>query len=87
MGITWWNVVDNCGAPGEPSVSGIFTREMEPKLVYFALDELINKEWRTNVELKADSAGQVGFRGFRGDYKFTWENVDGKVESMTAHLS
>ena len=87
MGITWWNVVDNCGAPGEPSVSGIFTREMEPKLVYFALDELINKEWRTNVELKADSAGQVGFRGFRGDYKFTWENADGKVESMTAHLS
>ena len=87
MGITWWNVVDNCGAPGEPSVSGLFTRDMEPKLSYFTLDELINKEWRTNVELKADSAGQVGFRGFRGDYKFTWESADGKVESMTAHLS
>ena len=38
MGVTWWNVVDNCGAPGEPSVSGLFTRNMEPKLVYFALD-------------------------------------------------
>ena len=87
MGITWWNVVDNCGAPGEPAVSGLFTRNMEPKLSYFALDELINKEWRTNGELKADSSARVGFRGFRGNYKFTWENADGKVESMTAHLS
>ena len=25
MGITWWNVVDDCGAPGEPSVSGLFS--------------------------------------------------------------
>ena len=23
MGITWWNIVDDCGAPGEPSVSGL----------------------------------------------------------------
>ena len=44
MGITWGNIADNCGAPGEPSVSGIFTLNMEPKLAYFTLDELINKE-------------------------------------------
>ncbi|MBP5530917.1 MAG: endo-1,4-beta-xylanase, partial [Lentisphaeria bacterium] len=36
-GITWWTVVDDCGAPGEPSVSGHFSRDMEPKLAYFAL--------------------------------------------------
>ena len=24
--ITWWNVVDDCGAPGEPTTSGLFTR-------------------------------------------------------------
>jgi GH35 family endo-1,4-beta-xylanase len=87
MGITWWNVVDNCGAPGEPSVSGIFTRNMEPKLVYFALDELINKEWRTNCVLKADSDGKAAFRGFRGTYRFSWENEKGSQESMTASLS
>ena len=87
MGITWWNVVDNCGAPGEPSVSGIFTRNMEPKLVYFALDELINKEWRTNCVLKADSDGKAAFRGFRGTYRFSWENEKGSLETMTASLS
>ncbi|MBR2374066.1 MAG: endo-1,4-beta-xylanase [Lentisphaeria bacterium] len=86
MGITWWNVVDNCGAPGEPSVSGLFTRDMEPKLSYFTLDELINKEWRTNCELKADNSGKVAFRGFRGNYKFSWISENGQEESMTAYL-
>lgn len=86
MGITWWNVVDNCGAPGEPSVSGLFTRDMEPKLAYFALDELINKTWRTNCELKADRSGKISFRGFKGNYKFSWTGENGVSTSMTAHL-
>ena len=43
MGITWWNTVDGCGFKGEPVVSGIFTRDMKEKPVYWALDELINR--------------------------------------------
>ena len=86
MGITWWNVVDNCGAPGEPSVSGIFTRDMEPKLAYFTLDDLINKEWRTRLELKADSSGKIAFRGFRGNYKFSWQDDKGLLQTATAYL-
>jgi len=31
MGITWRNVVDDCGAPGESTTSGLFTRNMETK--------------------------------------------------------
>ncbi|MBO7620555.1 MAG: endo-1,4-beta-xylanase, partial [Victivallales bacterium] len=72
MGITWWNVVDDCGAPGEPSVSGLFSRNMEPKPAYFAMNDLINNEWRTNTCVKADADGNVSFRGFRGNYKLTW---------------
>ena len=78
MGITWWNVVDDCGAPGEPSVSGLFSRDMKPKPAYFVLDDLINHEWRTNTCVKADKDGSVEFRGFRGAYRLTWEGQGGE---------
>ena len=74
MGITWWNVVDDCGAAGEPSVSGLFSRNMEPKPSYFALDELVNHEWRTNATVEADENGAISFRGFRGRYRLTLPN-------------
>ena len=72
-GITWWNVVDDCGAPGEPSISGLFTRDMRPKTSYFALDDLINREWKTRLTTKA-TGGKVKFRGFRGRYRFVWKD-------------
>jgi GH35 family endo-1,4-beta-xylanase len=76
-GITWWNVVDDCGAPGEPSISGIFTRDMRPKTAYFALNDLIHREWKTNLKVKVKD-GKVAFRGFRGRYHLTWKNAEGK---------
>lgn len=80
MGITWWNVVDDCGAPGEPCVSGLFSRDMEPKPSYVALNELINDEWKTQINIKADKDGKISFRGFRGQYRLTWQNENGDKE-------
>lgn len=83
-GITWWNVVDGCGAPGEPSISGIFTRDMRPKTAYFAMDDLINREWRTNLKVKVEGEGEersVKFRGFRGRYRLSWTNASGAVQT------
>ena len=80
MGITWWNVVDDCGAPGEPSLSGLFTRGMNPKPAYYALNELINKEWKTNFNAKPDSDGNIKFRGFKGKYRFSWYDADGNEQ-------
>ena len=80
-GITWWNVVDDCGAPGEPSISGLFTRDMRPKTAYFAMDDLVNREWRTNTKVKAEGEGErrkVKFRGFRGKYRLSWKGADGQ---------
>ena len=71
-GITWWNVVDNCGNRDEPVHTGLFTRNMEPKAAYYALDQLINREWRTNLDVKATRSGEVRFRGFRGTYTVSW---------------
>ena len=69
--------VDDCGARGEPSVSGLFSRDMESKPAYFVLDDLINREWRTNTCVKAGKDGSVEFRGFRGTYRLSWEDRTG----------
>ncbi len=87
MGITWWNVVDGCGAPGEPAVSGLFSRNMEPKPAYFALNDLIHNEWKTNTVTKAGKGGEVAFRGFRGRYRLTWRNAAGAVQTTECTLA
>lgn len=76
-GITWWNVVDGGGANGEPSYSGIFDAQMNKKPAYYALDELINHEWKTSCTIKADKNGEVRFRGFKGKYKISWKDKKG----------
>ena len=84
--ITWWNVVDDCGAPGEPSVSGLFRRDMAPKKAYFALDRLINDEWRTRLVAKAGADGSVAFRGFRGSYRLSWRDASGAARAASAEV-
>ena len=84
-GITWWNVVDDCGAPGEPSISGLFTRDMRPKAAYFAMDDLVNHEWRTDLTVKAED-GTVRFRGFRGRYRLSWTGADGAIRSKLVEV-
>ena len=84
-GITWWNVVDNCGAPGEPSISGIFTRDMKPKAAYYAMDDLINREWKTKTTVKAMS-GKISFRGFKGCYRISWKDAKGMPQSKLVEV-
>lgn len=86
MGVTWWNVVDDCGAPGEPTISGIFTRDMQPKPAYYALDNLINQEWKTRLSLKADQTGTVTFRGFKGEYRAVYTDASGVRKTLHFHL-
>jgi GH35 family endo-1,4-beta-xylanase len=86
MGITWWNVVDDCGAPGEPTISGLFTRNMEQKPSFHVLNQLINHEWKTNLTLRADKDGKVTFRGFKGLYRVSWKDKSGKEQHAVFHL-
>lgn len=86
MGITWWNVVDDCGAPGEPTISGLFTRDMDPKPSYYALNRLINQEWKTRTAIKVGSDGTARFRGFKGRYRVSWKDKMGKVQSVEFNL-
>jgi GH35 family endo-1,4-beta-xylanase len=86
MGVTWWNVVDDCGFRGEPTISGLFTRNMEPKPSYVALDKLINNEWKTRCTVKAGAGGNVRFRGFKGRYRVTWNDASGKEKQAEFNL-
>ena len=86
MGITWWNVVDGCGAKNEPTVSGLFSRDMTAKPSYHALNQLINSEWKTNTTVKADENGKVQFRGFKGKYRITYKDKRGKTRTMEYEL-
>ena len=85
MGITWWNIVDDCGFAGEPNISGLFKRDMSPKTAYYALDQLINHEWRTCLEL-SPSKGVISWRGFKGTYRISWTDSRGKEHVQTLVL-
>ncbi len=86
MGITWWNVVDGGAAPGEPSISGLFDPDLNPKPVYQVLDNLINHEWKTNITVSTGKDGMVKFRGFRGQYRLSWKDKSGKEQQTEFYL-
>ena len=85
-GITWWNLIDGGAAPGEPSFSGLLDKNGNPKPSYEILDKLINHEWKTRLNLKADMDGKISFRGFRGTYRITYMNRKGKKVTMQYKL-
>jgi GH35 family endo-1,4-beta-xylanase len=87
MGITWWNVVDGGAAPGEPSLSGLYDTNLNPKPVYHALDTLINREWKTRLTLKAEAGQPLTFRGFKGRYRVTWTDISGAARSAEFDLA
>lgn len=72
--ITYWNLVDDCGAKNERMSSGWFNRDMTPKRIFVAMNELINNTWKTRMTVRADAQGRIRWRGFKGDYRFTERN-------------
>jgi len=71
-GITWWNLGDGTAVKGEnEAMGGLLDAELNPKLAYKALDQLINTDWKTRVSLQTDAQGHAQFRGFHGAYEVT----------------
>ena len=75
--ITYWNLVDHTYHK-ENLASGLYTADMRKKAAYYALDRLINHEWKTSLTAKSDAAGHLAFRGFKGRYRLSWTDADGK---------
>lgn len=79
--ITWWHSIDRePDGTGESSSSGLMTSDGNPKPSFHALDELINRRWRTRLTVKTElgeDGSSVKFRGFRGRYRLRWRNENG----------
>ena len=66
--IVWWNFADDTAFGGENIFhAGLIHRDCTEKPAYRALDELINHEWRTNLETTANN--DLRFSGFYGTYE------------------
>lgn len=83
--ITYWRTIDkldkNVRDRDEPYFAGILFPDATKKPAYFALDDLINREWKTCLELKPDENGTVKFRGFKGKYKIVWRDTSGNIRT------
>ena len=64
--ITWWDFTDQNAWQMAPA--GLVRADMSPKPAYERLIDLVKNQWWTTMEAKVDGSGQVGFRGFCGDY-------------------
>lgn len=84
--ITYWNMVDGVGAKNERMSSGWFNRDMTKKRVWHVMNDLINREWRTHLTVRADAAGKVAFRGFKGTYRLSWKDARGQVRTKSVDV-
>lgn len=67
--IIWWNSVDGTAVKGEDKwYGGFVNNDLSPKPSYDVLNELINKEWKTNINTTLKGNNAYSFRGFYGDY-------------------
>ncbi len=89
--IIYWNLVDGYAAfapqgdfsSGENYYRGGLLRfDMSPKPAYFAVKDLLEKEWHTETEVVTDDKGEAYFRGFYGDYAV---EIDGKEYGVRAY--
>jgi len=86
-GITYWNLGDATAYGKEDTaMAGLVDKELNPKKSYNVLDELINHEWKTNLNIKTNNKGKVGFRGFYGTYEIKI-NINGKQQSFEFEVS
>ena len=77
--IIWWNMFDGSAFGNEDEFKGALLRnDMSEKPVYKMLDNLINKEWRTETAVTASEDGTFSFRGFYGDYEIVAETDNGE---------
>ncbi|WP_256009045.1 endo-1,4-beta-xylanase [Desertivirga xinjiangensis] len=66
--IIWWNLVDGTAAKGEDKWNGgLVNNDFSQKPAFAALDQLLNKEWKTSLN-QTVSGNDLNFRGFYGDY-------------------
>lgn len=66
QGITTWNFTDHAwlNAP-----AGFLRKDNSKKPSYEIMDQMINRDWSTNLTAVTDENGTISFAGFKGDYE------------------
>ncbi len=86
-GVTYWNLGDSMAHDKEnTAAAGLIDKDLLPKASYRALDELINRVWRSHVECPAGADGKLKFRGFYGTYEVAVTR-GGVTRTVPLHLS
>lgn len=76
--VVYWNMADGTAYNGENAYhAGLLRADGSEKPAFRALDELVNREWHTELESAVD--GRLNFRGFYGDYEITATRGDKTV--------
>ena len=71
--ITWWNMRDGQAASNEAHLNGGLIRDdLTPKASYRALEQLIAKDWQTNVSFDKP-VKNTHFEGFYGMYDVSYK--------------
>ena len=65
---------------------GLLRFDMSPKPAYYAIKNLLENKWHTEVELETDENGELRYRGFYGDYSLDI-TIDGKNVCKEIKLS
>uniref|UniRef100_A0A383WQC4 GH10 domain-containing protein n=1 Tax=Tetradesmus obliquus TaxID=3088 RepID=A0A383WQC4_TETOB len=76
----WWD--SNIWIPG----AGIYTVDRRPKLAAAAVQQLLQQELSTNVTAEAPAAGWMQFKGFYGEYVYSFVNQAGKQKTGVLHF-
>lgn len=79
-GITWWDLSDRFAQAGAPG--GLLRADLSPKPAYYALDRLINKQWRTSAQGTADERGRFTLRAYFGRYRLRVAPSDGRPPAV-----
>ena len=91
--IIYWNLVDGFAAYCEPGdmekgenyyYGGLIRYDFTPKKAYYAIQDLFEKEYRTNLTLSAPE-GKAAFKGFYGEYTLELDTPAGR-KVKTIHL-
>jgi GH35 family endo-1,4-beta-xylanase len=85
--ITWWNIPDGGAAGNQNRSDGGFLREdMSPKPSYQVLDELINKEWQTQITETVNGKDKYKFKGFYGEYNIVLTKDGSELKRINVHI-
>lgn len=66
--------------------AGLLNDDLSPKPVYYALYDLIHREWHTDADLLTSADGMCRTRLFFGDYEITVTTEDGAEKSVNRSL-